>query len=169
MHNDPREGLLSWPRREEVPDVERFDLLLDFTNLDEKFVGTDTHWQEFWALVEQGQPLRARIATLLDTSKVAALAKSVPKTEGPTLDPLANGLCDIVNEFSGHACPHRGQGRLVSTDKLKKGRKYNVCPRCGSHFFGQGFSRALGVAKHAPLLGNVDVIENAVSTSVLEG
>jgi len=169
VHQDLREGLLSWHKREEVPDVERFDLLLDLTNLDEKFVGTDTHWQEFWALVEQGQPLRARIATLLDTGKVAALAKSVPKTKGPTLDPLANGLCDIVNEFSGHNCPHRGQGRLITTDRLKQGRKYAICPRCGSHFIGQGFSRALGVAKHAPLLGNVDVIENAVSTSVLEG
>ena len=169
VHKDLRGGLLSWHRREEVPDVERFDLLLDLTNLDEKFVGTDTHWQEFWALVEQGQPLRARIATLLDTGKVAALAKSVPKTLGPTLDPLANGLCDIVNEFTGYNCPHRGQGRLIATDKLKKGRKYGLCPRCGSHFIGQGLSRALGVAKHAPLLGNVDVIENAVSTSVLEG
>lgn len=160
--------IMPWHKREEVPDVERFDLLLDLTNLDEKYVGTDTHWQEFWTLVEQGQPLRARIATLLDTAKVAALAKSVPTIKPPVLNPLANGLCDIVNEWTGHECPYRGQGQLVTADKIRKGRKYDVCPRCGSHFIGQG-GRALGIAKHAPLLGNVDVIENAVSTSVLEG
>ena len=160
--------LLPWHKREEVPDVERFDLLLDLDNLDVKYVGTDTHWQEFWAAVADGEPLRACIATLLDTGRVAALAKSVPKKKLPVLDPLANGLCDIVNQWSGHDCPHRGQGQLITADKVRKGRQYDVCPRCGSHFIGQG-ARALGVAKHAPLLGNVDVIENAVSTSVLEG
>jgi hypothetical protein len=160
--------LLPWHKHEEVPDVERFDLLLDLTDLNTKYVGTDTHWQEFWAIVADGEPLKARIATLLDSGKVVALAKSVPKKKLPVLDPLANGLCDIVNEWSGHDCPYRGQGQLVTADKVRKGRKYDVCPRCGSHFIGQG-AKALGVAKHAPLLGNVDVIENAVSTSVLEG
>lgn len=160
--------LLPWHKREEVPDVERFDLLLDPNDPSLKYVGSDTHWQEFWAKVADGEPLRARIASLLDSLKVAALAKSVPKVKPPAFDPLANGLCDIVNEWSGHACPHRGQGQLATADKIRKGREYDVCPRCGSHFIGQG-GRALGVAKHAPLLGNVDVIENAVSTSVLEG
>lgn len=163
-----KKGLLPWHKREEVPDVERFDLLLDLKNLNTKYVGTDTHWQEFWAVVAEGEPLRARIATLLDSGKVAALAKSVPKKKPPVFAPLVNGLCDIVNEYSGHKCPHRGEGQLVTSDKVKKGRQYDVCPRCGSHFIGQG-ARALGVAKHAPLLGNVDLLENAVSTSVLEG
>jgi len=168
VHNGLKGFLLPWHKRDEVPDVERFDLLLDPTNLDEKYVGTDTHWQEFWSIVEQGQPLEARIATLLDTGKVAALAKYVPAKKPPVLNPLANGLCDIVNEWSGHECPYRGQGQLVTADKIRPGREYDVCPRCGSHFIGQG-TKSLGVAKHAPLLGNVDVIENAVSTSVLEG
>jgi len=163
-----RRGLLPWHKREEVPDVERFDLLVDPKNLNVIYVGTDTHWQEFWAVVDEGQPLRASIASLLDTLKVAALAGSVPKKKPPVFDPLANGLCDIVNEWSGHACPYRGKGQLVTADKVRKGRAYEVCPRCGSRFIGQG-ARALGVAKHAPLLGNVAVIENAVSTSVLEG
>jgi hypothetical protein len=168
VHDDLRRGLLSWHRREEVPDVERFDLLLDPNDLNVKYVGTDTHWQEFWSSVADGEPLRARIATLLDIGKVAALAKSVPQIKGPALDPLANGLCDIVNEWSGHGCPYRGQGQLVTASRIRKGLEYDVCPRCASHFIGQG-ARALGMAKHAPLLGNVDVIENAVSTSVLEG
>ena len=56
----------------------------------------------------------------------------------------------------------------MTASRIIKGLEYDVCPRCGSHFIGQG-ARALGVAKHAPLLGNVDVIENVVSTSVLEG
>jgi hypothetical protein len=168
VHNGLKGFLLPWHKSEEVPDVERFDLLLDPSDLDTKYVGTDTHWQEFWSIVASGEPLQARIATLLDTGKVAALAKSVPTIKPPVLDPLANGLCDIANEWSGHNCPHRGQGQLVTADNIKPGRAYNVCPRCGSHFIGQDI-RALGVAKHAPLLGNVDVIENAVSTSVLDG
>lgn len=168
VHNDLKGLIMPWHKREEVPDVERFDLLLDLTNLDEKYVGTDTHWQEFWTVVEPGQPLRARIATLLDTGKVAKLAGAVHHDHPPVYDPLANGLCDIVNEFSGHDCPHRGKGQLITADKVKKGREYQVCPRCGSHFIGQG-ARALGVLKHAPLLHNADVIENAVSSSVLEG
>jgi hypothetical protein len=168
VSGDLKKGLLPWHKREEVPDVERFDLLLDLKNLNTKYVGTDTHWQEFWAIVADGEPLRARIATLLDSGKVAALAKSVPKKKPPVFDPLVNGLCDIVNEYSGHKCPHRSEGQLITSDKVKKGRQYGVCPRCGSHFIGQGV-KALGVAKHAPLLGNVDLLENAVSTSVLEG
>ncbi|OQY21045.1 MAG: hypothetical protein B6I35_09245 [Anaerolineaceae bacterium 4572_32.2] len=165
---DLRKGLLAWHRREEVPDVERFDLLLDLNDLNTKYVGTDTHWQEFWAIVDDGEPLQARIATLLDSAKVAALAKSVPRDNQPIFDPLPNGLCDIVNEWSGHNCPHRPQGQLVTSDKIQEGREYESCPRCGARFIGQG-ARALGVAKHAPLLGNVSVIENAVSSSVLEG
>ncbi|MFZ5915744.1 MAG: hypothetical protein ACOYZ7_02285 [Chloroflexota bacterium] len=165
-----RKGLAPWHQREEVPDVERFDLLLDPHNLDEIFVGTDTHWQEFWALVAKGQPLKARIATLLDTGKVAAMAKAVPKKQPPVFDPLTNGLCDLVNEFSGHRCPHRAQGRLVTGKAIKKGQTCDVCPRCGSHFTGQQPERAVGLwAKHAPLLENAQLDENLVSTSVLDG
>ena len=163
-----RRLILPWHKREEVPDVERFDLLLDPNDLSLKYVGTDTHWQEFWAIVDDGEPLRARIATLLDSAKVVALAQSVPKRKPPVFDPLANGLCDIVNEWSGHRCPYRGEGQLVVAGDIEEGQAYHVRPRCGSHFIGQGV-KALGVAKHAPLLGNVSVIENAVSTSVLEG
>jgi hypothetical protein len=165
---DLRGGLLPWHKREEVADVERFDLLLGPCDLSTKYVGTDTHWQEFWSAVADGEPLRARIATLLDTGKVLAQAKSVPQKDPPVLDPLANGLCDIVNEWSGHDCPYRGEGQLVTADKVRAHREYNVCPRCGSHFIGQE-AKALGILKNAPLLGNVDVIQNAISTSVLEG
>jgi hypothetical protein len=169
VSRDLRKGLVPWHTREEVPDVERFDLLLAPDNLDEKFVGTDTHWQEFWALVEQGQPLRARIATLLDTGKLAAMASAVPTKRPPVFDPLAGGLCDVVNEFSGHTCPYRGGGTLVTGKAIRKDKAYNVCPRCGSHFLGQE-EMAIGLwAKHAPLLENAKLDENLVSTSVLDG
>jgi hypothetical protein len=163
-----KRGLVPWHAREEVPDVERFDLLLDPNNLDEKFVGTDTHWQEFWALVEQGQPLQARIATLLDTRQVAAMASAVPRKKPPVFDPLASGLCDVVNEYSGHTCPHRGRGALMTGKAIREGQD-DVCPRCGSHFRGQD-EMAVGLwAKHAPILKNAALDDSLVSTSVLDG
>lgn len=160
--------ILPWRVRDEVPDVERFDLVLDPQKLDIKYVGTDTHWQEFWALVNKGEPLQARIASLLDTFRVVDQATAVPKIKPPVFDPLANGLCDLVNEYSGHNCPHRAKGGLITAGDIEPGVEYALCPRCGSRFIGQG-GRALGVAKHAPLLGNVSLLKNAVSTSVLEG
>ena len=79
VHDGLRRGLLPWHKREEVPDLERFDLLLDPQNLAIKYVGTDTHWQEFWARVlRTGEPLKARIATLLDTFRVKTQADNVP-------------------------------------------------------------------------------------------
>ncbi len=163
-----KKGLLPWHKREEVPDVERFDLLLDANDLSVKYVGSDTHWQEFWAVVNTGEPLRARIATLLDTFKVIDQAKEVPHVAPPTFDPLANGLCDLVNEWSGHTCPHRLKGTVITAHDIEPGDEFDFCPRCGTHFVGQQ-ARALGVTKHAPLLGNVSLLTNAISTSVLEG
>lgn len=160
--------LLPWYKRDEIPDVERFDLLLDPNNPAVKYVGTDTHWQEFWAMVKKGEPLQARIASLLDTFRVVNQASSVPHAEPPVFDPLANGLCDIVNQYTGRTCPHRGKGGLIAAPDIEEGSDYVICPRCGSHFIGQG-EKALGIAKHAPLLGNVLILQNAVSTSVLEG
>jgi hypothetical protein len=168
MSSGLKKGLVPWHKREEVPDVERFDLLLDLNNLGMKYVGTDTHWQEFWARVRGSGPLEAKIALLRDTLKVAALAKHVPQKEPPVFDPLANGLCDIVNEFTGYNCPHRHKGLVLAAGDIEEGDEYETCPRCGTHFIGQD-ERALGIAKHAPVLGDVDVLENTVSTSVLEG
>jgi hypothetical protein len=166
-----RKGLFSWHRVEEVADVERFDLVLDPGTLRFKYVGADTHWQEFWGQVKRDQPLDARIATLLDTKKVLEQARDVPSVGGPPVfNPLANGLCDIVNRYIPHKCPHRPKGRSIPVDKLAPGEAYEVCPRCGSHFKGQGV-RALGLAKHAPWVGeNVHIYaEAAVSSSVLDG
>ncbi len=168
VSSDLKKGLLPWHKREEVPDVERFDLLLAPDRLDVKYVGTDTHWQEFWAVVNTGEPLKARIATLLDTFKVIDQAKEVPHVAPPIFDPLANGLCDLVNELSGHTCPHRLKGAVITAHDIEPGDEFDFCPRCGTYFVGQD-ARALGVTKHAPLLGNVKLLTNAVSTSVLEG
>jgi len=168
ISSDLRKGLTPWHKREEVPDVERFDLLLAPDKLDIKYVGTDTHWQEFWAKVKGSGPLEAKVALLRDTLKVAALAKHVPDKEPPVFEPLANGLCDIVNEWTGYNCPHRRKGLVLIAGDIEEGDEYATCPRCGTHFIGQD-ERALGIAKHAPVLGNVDVLENTVSTSVLDG
>ena len=172
VHDGLRRGLLPWHKREEVPDLERFDLLLDPQNLAIKYVGTDTHWQEFWARVKTGQPLEARIATLLDTFRVITQGDNVPSLESPPVfDPLANGLCDIVNQMTpGFRCPHRPSGELLTAiDLFGEAGDFPACQQCGSHFVGDEDVRALGVAKHAPLLGNVDILKNLVSTNVLEG
>ncbi len=172
VHDGLRKGLLPWHKREEVPDLERFDLLLDPQNLAIKYVGTDTHWQEFWARVTTGEPLNARIATLLDTFRVKTQADNVPSLNAPPIfDPLANGLCDIINQMTpGFRCPHRPTGELLTAvDIFGEADDFPACQQCGSHFVGDEDVRALGVAKHAPLLGNVDILQNLVSTNVLEG
>ena len=162
-------GPITWHKREEVPDIERFDFLLDPQNLDFKYVGTDTHWQEFWGTVEVGEPARAEIASLLQIPKVALQSKSVKKKDkAAVFDPAANGLCDLVNEWSDHPCPYRGEGRLITADQPLPDESV-VCPRCGSRFAGQG-TREVGLwDKHAPLLLNAQVSEQATSTNVLEG
>jgi hypothetical protein len=161
-------ALVPYYKREEVPDIERFDLLLDPNDLSTKYVGTDTHWQEFWASVKDGEPLKAQIASLADMLKVIDQATDVPKKMPPVFDPLANGLCDLVNEWSD-PCPHRGRGQLIPAGLISSGQQYEVCPRCCSHFAGQG-TREVGLwDKHAPWLENAEIAHKAVSTSVLEG
>ncbi len=161
--------LVPYYKREEVPDIERFDLLLDLNDLNTKYVGTDTHWQEFWASVKDGEPLEAKIASLAEVIQVIDQATDVPKKKPPVFDPLANGLCDLVNEWSGQPCPHRGQGQLVPMGLISSGQQYAVCPRCRSHFTGQG-TREVGLwDKHAPWLVNAEIAHKAVSTSVLDG
>jgi hypothetical protein len=166
-------AILPWRKVAEVPDVERFDLVLDPDDqtLKHKYMCTDTHWQEFWAGNKAAEALELGIATLTDIPKLKKLADSVPEIEGPVHDPLANGLCDIVNELSHHECPFRQQvpGELITADARLPGIEYKVCPRCGTYFRGQDV-RAVGLwGKHAPLVANADVLDGLTSTSVLEG
>lgn len=178
LTKDVRKGLLSWRKREEVPDVERFDIVLDPNNLDVKYVGTDTHWQEFWAVVAEGEPLKARIATLSDTFRVLKQAQNVPQKEAPPVfDPLANGLCDFLNPMgSGHECPLRGTGIMMAVTDLEEDDNFRQCERCFTHIMGEADddTRAGGVAKHAPVLDNAFTMINddeimPYSTTVLKG
>jgi hypothetical protein len=127
----------SWRAREEVPDIERFDLILPLDKLAIKHVGTDIHWQEYWSRINQGQPLRCRIATATDIPELLKQGKMVTELtpmrksklrkllahvqsvaekkedgeagpERPSVfDPLANGLCDYANEQTGFKCLNR--------------------------------------------------------------
>jgi hypothetical protein len=162
-------GPITWHKREEVPDIERFDILLDPQDLNYKYVGTDTHWQEFWGTVEVGDPAEAEIVSLSKILPLAWQSKSVKKKgKAAVFDPVANGLCDLVNEWSGHPCPYRHDGGLITADlPLPKGSA--VCPRCGSRFTGQGTKEAGLWDKHAPLLLNASVSVQSTSTNVLEG
>lgn len=56
----------------EVPDAERFDLLIDAENGNLSFVGTDLHWQEMW-FQRRRHPVRANIG--LTFSKIMELAR----------------------------------------------------------------------------------------------
>ncbi|MCA9952959.1 MAG: hypothetical protein KDE48_25095 [Anaerolineales bacterium] len=172
-----RSGLIPWRKREEVPDIERFDIVLDPQNLAVKYVGTDTHWQEFWAIVAEGEPLKARIATLTDTFRVLKQANNVPEKKAPPVfDPLANGLCDFLNPLgSGHDCPHRGTGDLISVEDIEEGDNFRQCKRCFTHFMDvDDDTRAGGIAKHAPVMDNAFTMINddeimPFSTAVLKG
>lgn len=162
-------ALVPYYRREEVPDLERFDVLIDPDNLKTKYVGTDTHWQEFWAQVQPDEPLKAQIASWQQIRDVVNQSKDVPKKKPPVFDPLENGLCDLINQWSGQRCPHRGQGQLVLAARVKAGREYARCPRCGSHFTGDEVREVGWWDKHAPWLENAKLADKAVSTNVLEG
>lgn len=163
-------GLMPWHRREEVPDVERFDLLLNPSDFTVKFVGTDTHWKEYWAIVDASEPLQARIATKRDLPWIGAQQLQFPPTSTPVSDPLANGLCDIINDASQTSCPHRGLGHVVKQPRMQPSSDDTVCQQCQTRFRGQPF-RALGMlwGKHGPLPKNAAVIQNAISSDVLKG
>lgn len=163
-------GLMPWQRREEVPDVERFDLLLDLNQPDVKFVGTDTHWKEYWAVVDAGEPLQARIATKRDLPWIGVQQLQFPPSADPVCDPLANGLCDLINEASRTSCPHRGFGHVVRQPRMQPSETDAVCQQCQTRFRGQPF-RALGMlwGKHGPLPKNATVVQNAISSDVLQG
>lgn len=170
--DDLQGGLLpweKWKRREEVPDIERIDLLLDPADPGRKFAGTDTHWQEFWSEADAGQPLAVRIASKRDIPAVLAQNWAVRGSEAPVFDPLANGLCDIVT--AGSQCPHRPQGAFVKVSMTIAGLDYAICPSCQTHYRGAQLQKAPGTpwGKHAPSLKNVTIIDEAVSSDVLEG
>ncbi|NOZ06643.1 MAG: hypothetical protein GXP41_09895 [Chloroflexi bacterium] len=54
-------GLLKRALREEIPDAERFDVVLDVENGQVRYVGTDLHWQELWGPAPEQRPVQARI------------------------------------------------------------------------------------------------------------
>lgn len=58
---DTLNALLDRGGREEVPDIERFDLLLDTDTGQVVYAGTDLHWQEFWGPAPLEAPLQAEI------------------------------------------------------------------------------------------------------------
>jgi hypothetical protein len=167
-------GRFPWSKREEIPDLERFDLLFDPANLDVKHVGSDIHWKEYWSVVETGEALDARLATKRDIPGVLLQVWQTREKARPVLDPLAYGLCDRVRDKDDPSCPHRPplgeplQRRLARAER----DTHVLCSGCQTYFNVQkDVSRAPGAkwGKHAPRLKNVDVLEDAISSEVLEG
>ncbi len=77
---------------EEVPDAERFDLLIDAEAGTVKYVGTDLHWQELWGPAEGLVPVRAEITSFRLPNIVYGLVTYVEGTperlqRGETYDP----------------------------------------------------------------------------------
>ncbi len=54
-------NLLAHTLRDEIPDAERFDVLLDAETRRPLYVGTDLHWQELWGRAPDDGPVQARI------------------------------------------------------------------------------------------------------------
>ncbi len=54
-------NLLAHALRDEIPDAERFDVLLDLETRRPLYVGTDLHWQELWGPAPDYGPIQARI------------------------------------------------------------------------------------------------------------
>jgi len=57
-------GLLDNALPDEIPDAERFDVLLDAQTGHLLYAGTDLHWQEMWGSVPEPESLAARIPPL---------------------------------------------------------------------------------------------------------
>lgn len=163
-------GSIPWHIREEVPDLERFDLILDPDNLRLQYVGSDAHWKEFWAEVDKGETLQARIATKRDIPAVVWQNWEIHKSEKPIYNPLENGLCDLVNEWNAHECPHRGEGKIIKSRLVRANQEYDVCQSCLTHFRGQT-TKAVGKlwGKHAPILENATILKQAISSKVTSG
>jgi hypothetical protein len=162
---------LPWRRYQhydEVPDVERFDLLIDPAKKAISYAGTDTHWQEFWSRVDS-PTLRATIASFRELWSLYEQKKAVAEREEPVTNPVANGLCPIVNDGSSHPCHNRPAGHVVTAEDYIEGIAYAVCPGCATRFIGDP-ERAVGIlGKHAPILEVATVLDNAVSNNVLRG
>ncbi len=164
-------GLIPWQKREEVPDIERVDIVLDMNNLAHKFAASDTHWKEFWGEVDQGEALDVRIASKRDIPAVLQQAWEARKHQNPVYDPLANGLCDVIMP-PGVDCSFRPEGKVIYAFIVNAmpDQPYEICERCQTHFRGQK-SVAVGKAwgKHAPMLKNFEIDDRLISNEVLEG
>lgn len=170
-------GLLGWRRNQEIPDIERFDLLVDVASGRVDLVGSDAHWRELWARIVPapgGARPAAELKILTPNELIAVVLnnKDLTSVEGPpAYDPLANGLCDVANRDHPGNCPHRPAGRMFAVDEQVDEVEYTPCEGCGSRFREVPQpARAPGIlGKHAPIFENAVVVRGAVSTNVLEG
>lgn len=100
-------------RMHEIPDIERFDVLIDLEEGKALYAGTDLHWREMWGAV-QAQPIKSHIG--LSAGKLFRLLGQRledeffellaiwDKTQGVARNPAVH-LC---KELTGHAhCDHR--------------------------------------------------------------
>lgn len=105
---NPSEGV----NLDEVPDAERFDLLLDCTNRTVKYIGSDLHWREWWGKQKSASPLSAKLGMLSEPADMLdKIREWLAQTFMPG-DPKKNNptyiLCGELTDGQGcyHQPPH---------------------------------------------------------------
>jgi hypothetical protein len=146
-----------WGKQYEIPDVERFDIVFNPDRPAEKFGCTDAHWREYWVKFDPGQACRCSIAAPQDAYKVVLnhflrhfrhFHKQEPK---PITNPLEEGgIAAVIT--AGRCIYDPNSGRIVC------GEKPPVRPRAPG---------LLG--KNAPTLENANLLDDGLSSDVLEG
>jgi hypothetical protein len=144
-----------WDRQYEIPDIERFDIVFDPNNLTEKYGCTDAHWRELWFTVDKGQPCQCRIAAPKDALAVL-LSHLGPGPGGKVklvsmINPLEEG--GLVSTITNNRCCY--DTRLKQIVLCKPG---DPIPRAA------GF-----LGKNAPSVANSQMMENGLSSDVLQG
>ncbi|MCI0398000.1 MAG: hypothetical protein L0332_27460 [Chloroflexi bacterium] len=83
-----KSGLATWGN--EIPDAERFDLVIDSQALAVVYAATDTHWREAWtAAPPSGEPLEAQIG-LFSSNVLASQSSLRRKKRDQYLDWMIN-------------------------------------------------------------------------------
>jgi len=146
-----------WAKQYEIPDVERFDIVFDPSDLRIKFSCTDAHWKELWLQVNRNEPCECTIAAPQDIFRVLdeyvwmtlqTIGEPVPE---PVTNPLKEG--NIVAVITGNQCRYDQElDQIICSDSAPAFAK-------GPGFWG----------KNAPIITNARLLSNGLSSDVLDG